>query len=81
VIICSASTYCFWPALANIAGGGVAYFPLSVLIAGADNMQLAPNFGPNFRWINDSNIIADFRKVRGGVDKIVQILAGKMAMP
>jgi hypothetical protein len=44
-------------------------------------MQLAPNFGPNFRWINDSNIIADFRKVRGGVDKIVQILAGKMAMP
>jgi hypothetical protein len=80
VTICSASTYCFWPALANIAGGGTAHFPLSSLIAGADNVHLAPNFGPNFQWINDSNIISDFRKVKPWTN-VVPILEGKMPMP
>lgn len=34
VTICSASTYCLWPALANIKNGGEVYFPLTSLIAG-----------------------------------------------
>ena len=75
VTICSASTYCLWPAFASIAGGGHAHFPLSALIAGADNMQLAPAFHPNFHWINDTDIISDFRKVKPWTN-IVRILEG-----
>ena len=35
-----------WPAFAN---EGVAHYPLTMLIAGADNMKLAPDFGPRFK--------------------------------
>ena len=58
-----------------IAGGGHAHFPLSALIAGADNMKLAPAFHPHFHWINDSDIISDFRKVKPWTN-IVRILEG-----
>ena len=33
LVICSASTYCLWPALANI---GASYFPQSTLVAKND---------------------------------------------
>ena len=61
VLICSASTYCVWPAFAN---EGVAHFPLTSLIAGADNMKLAPDFGPKFRWIQKPLLISDLRRFR-----------------
>jgi hypothetical protein len=35
--ICSASSYCLWPALAN---NGTVHFPLSSLVAGADSLEL-----------------------------------------
>jgi hypothetical protein len=80
-IICSASTFCFWPALANIKNGGVVHFPLSSLIAGADDINSAPKvFGKNFIWINDTNIISDFRKIKPW-QKIVDVLSGKMKLP
>lgn len=81
IIICSASTYCFWPALANIKNGGVVHFPLSSLIAGADDINVAPKvFGKNFNWINETNILSDFRKIKPW-QKIVEILNGKIKMP
>lgn len=61
VLICSASTFCVWPALAN---ENVAHFPLTSLIAGADNMQLAPDFGPRFQWIQKPLLISDLRRFR-----------------
>ncbi len=61
VLICSASTYCVWPAFAN---EGVAHFPLTMLIAGADNMKLAPDFGPRFKWIEKPLLISDLRRFR-----------------
>ena len=60
-LICSASTYCVWPAFAN---EGVAHFPLTSLIAGADNMKLAPDFGPRFKWIQKPLLISDLRRFR-----------------
>lgn len=81
VLICSASTYCFWPALANVQNGGEVHFPLTSLIAGADTLNLAPkSFGDNFHWINETSIISDFRKIRPWT-LITDILSGKMQMP
>jgi hypothetical protein len=79
-VICSASTFCFWPSLATIKNGGQVHFPITNLIAGADSIDLAPNFGPNFYWINDSNIISDFRRVKPW-NTVVDVLNGKMKMP
>ena len=60
--ICSASTYCFWPAIANLQGQ--VHFPLSGVIAGADTIEQAPNFGPRFHWIVEPKVLSDFRKFR-----------------
>ena len=79
ITICSASTYCLWPALANTVRGGQVYFPLTPLIAGADNRQLAPDFGSKFIWLDDP-VYSDFRKVRPWTN-IVEILSGRMKMP
>ena len=81
VLICSASTYCFWPALANVQNGGDVHFPLTSLIAGADTLDLAPRgFGDRFHWINETSIISDFRKIKPWT-LITDILAGNMQMP
>jgi hypothetical protein len=61
VTICSVSSYCLWPALAN---RGQVHFPLSSLVAGADSMELAPNLAPNFHWIDEPKIISSFKNVR-----------------
>ena len=47
VTICSASTYCLWPALAH---EGVVHFPLTSLVVNADNIQLAAPMPSNFKW-------------------------------
>lgn len=73
VTICSASTYCLWPALANT---GTVHFPLSSLIAGADTAELAPNLAPNFHWITEPLLISSFKNVKPWY-KMVDILAGK----
>ena len=75
-VICSVSSYCFWPAIANL---GMSYFPLTPLIAGADNMGLAPDFGPRFIWM-DEPIITNMKMVRPWT-QILDILTGKMALP
>lgn len=77
LMICSASTYCFWPALAT---DGQAYFPVTSLIAGADTIELAPDFGPRFHWINDPKIISNFKGIRPWTG-IIDILMGKKAPP
>ena len=59
--ICSASTYCFWPAIASL---GQVHFPLSGVIAGADTIDQAPDFGPRFHWIVEPKVLSDFRKFR-----------------
>ena len=63
VTICSASTYCLWPALAH---EGLVYYPLTSLIGGADNPQLAKNMilPAHFHWIEDPLLISDLRKFR-----------------
>lgn len=73
VTICSASSYCLWPALAH---QGNVYFPLSSLVAGADSMELAPNLGPHFHWIDEPKIISDFRKFRPW-SAVIDVLKGK----
>ena len=71
--ICSASSYCFWPAVSN---PGTSYFPLTVLIAGADSKELAPSFGPRFHWM-DEKIISNFKMVKPWT-QIIDVLTGKM---
>eukprot|EP01034_Spumella_vulgaris_P023203 gene23203-29399_t len=62
VTICSASSYCLWPALSNVNGS--VHFPLTSLAAGADSIELAPDFGSHFQWIAEPKIISNFKNVR-----------------
>jgi hypothetical protein len=77
VTICSTSTYCFWPALTS---DGNAYFPVTSLIAGADNLQLAPDFGKHFHWFDQPQIISSFKGIRPWTG-IIDILMGKADAP
>jgi hypothetical protein len=72
--ICSASSYCFWPAVSSL---GNSYFPLTNLIAGADSMQLAPSFGSRFHWM-DEKLISNFKMVKPWT-QIIDVLTGKMS--
>lgn len=76
-VICSASSYCFWPAVSSV---GQAYFPLTSLIADADQVALAPTFGPNFHWITDAKLISNFKGLRPWT-KIIDVLKGQMEFP
>lgn len=75
--ICSASTYCFWPALSS---PNKVYFPITSLIAGADSPELAPDFGPHFNWITSPEIISSMKGLRPWT-QIISVLEGKMKMP
>ena len=75
--ICSASSYCFWPALAN---QGNSYFPVSSLIAGADTLELAPSFGPKFHWIDKPGIISNMKHFRPWT-AVLDVLTGKQPPP
>jgi hypothetical protein len=61
--ICSASTFCFYAAL---AAKGVAHYPLTNLIVQADpsvtDRNNAPDFGSNFKWIFETETIFHFKK-------------------
>lgn len=61
--ICSASTFCLWPALAN--NKGKVYFPLTPLIANSWDIATAANISlPQWNWITDAEIIKDFKQFR-----------------
>lgn len=62
VVICSASTFCFWPAISNTHGQ--VHFPLTPLIAGAWDNETAPALAANFHWIREVEMIKDFKKYR-----------------
>lgn len=51
--VCSASTFCFYPGLANI--GGTVYFPKTKLISQGQ----MPDLGKNFKWIKRPEILSD----------------------
>ena len=79
VTICSASTYCLWPALAS---RGKAYFPLTSLVGGADNIALAKvmKLPPHFEWIEDPLLISDLRSFRPW-SAVVEYLLGNTPRP
>lgn len=76
--ICSASTYCFWPALSNTHGQ--VYFPITSLIAGADEPSLAPNLTDHFHWIAEPKIISNFKPYRPWT-AVLDVLTGKLQPP
>ena len=61
-VICSASTFCFWPAISNVHGQ--VHFPLTPLIAGAWDNETAPHLVDNFHWIREVDMIKEFKKYR-----------------
>lgn len=75
--ICSASSFCFWPAMSS---KNDVYFPLTSLIAGGDNITTVPHFRDKFHWISETNIISSFKGLRPWT-KILDILANKTSRP
>ena len=61
ILICSASTFCLWPALAN---PNIAHYPLTPLVLGAWTNTSAPFLGPSFHWIADYQMIKEFKSFR-----------------
>ncbi len=61
ITICSASTFCLWPALAN---RGSVHFPFTPLIAGGWTNKSLPDFGPNFHWIREVEILKEFKQFK-----------------
>lgn len=47
-LVCSTSTFCFWPAVAN---HNSAYFPITKLIAKEETNH---DYGASFHWLSDS---------------------------
>ena len=60
-LICSASTFCLWPALANT---NVVHYPLTPLVLGAWTNYTAPVLTKSFRWITDFEQIKEFKHFR-----------------
>lgn len=69
ITICSASTFCLWPAIASV---GVAHFPVTGLIAGwnSERMKVSdlPSFVTSeqegvqhFKWIDQPRIVTSFK--------------------
>lgn len=77
ITICSASTFCFWSGLSS---NGETYFPITPLIANADNMQLAPYFHAHFHWIEKPEIISSFKPFRPWT-AVLDVLTGKVPPP
>jgi hypothetical protein len=71
VTICSASTFCFWPALSNPRGQ--VHFPFTPLIANAWDNETAPFLADNFHWIREVEMIKEFKKYRPWSNLIVDL--------
>lgn len=65
--ICSVSTFCLWPAIAN---RNVAYFPRSALIVGGRS-----DIDLGFRWIGQPELVKGVRYASGGPEKLVATLS------
>jgi len=61
ITICSASTFCLWPALTNRA---TVHFPYTPLIAGSWTNLSLPDFGPHFHWIKEVEILKEFKQYK-----------------
>ena len=72
ITICSASTFCFWPSLAN---ENVVYLPLSKLFGGAVSMNTAPHLGNNVHFF-DGRLISSFKE-RTPIHDVLRILKTK----
>ena len=57
ITICSSSTFCLWPALAN---RNTVYMPTSLTMGGA-TQSLRPDFGPNIFFL-DEPMVSNFTK-------------------
>eukprot|EP01041_Mallomonas_annulata_P010878 gene10878-22717_t len=68
VVICSASTFCLWPAIAT---NGTAHFPITPLVA-----RIA--LGPNFKWITSPRIVSRFH-VGMHLETMIQVLNGTLS--
>jgi hypothetical protein len=94
VTICSVSTFCLWPAIANHRS---AYFPVTSLVGGwksdsisststsftpinmtTTNMTLPPNLGDHFHWIYTPRIITEFKECTP-IKTIIGILRGEIS--
>ena len=58
VTICSSSTFCLWPALAN---RNTVYLPVSLTMGGATRSSPLPLLGPNIHFL-DELLISNFTK-------------------
>eukprot|EP01041_Mallomonas_annulata_P009678 gene9678-20123_t len=71
VTICSASTFCIWPALAS---RGDAYFPVTPLVASwTPQTNHTPYLGPHFHWLHYPRIVTEF-KVNTPLETIIEVL-------
>jgi hypothetical protein len=61
ISICSASTFCLWPALANNIGH--SFYPITPLI-GKANEKSQPFLGERFHWIGEVGMIKEFKHYR-----------------
>jgi hypothetical protein len=71
--VCSVSTFCLWPAVAN---RGKAYFPLTKLIVGGDS---SVNLG--FQWITDVNVVLGAAHTSSPIQQLISKLGGSTANP
>ena len=56
ITICSASTFCFWPALAN---NNTVYLPVTYLFGGTKNIKSAPHLGNAIHFF-DGKLVTTF---------------------
>jgi hypothetical protein len=73
VTVCSASTFCLWPAMSN---SGAAYFPLTPLVGKSGTNATTKYLGPNFHWIREVEIIKEFKQFRPWTS-ILKVLEGR----
>jgi hypothetical protein len=71
--ICSVSTFCLWPAIAN---NGTAYFPLSKLVVGGDK-----SISLGFQWLLQPEVVLGAEHARKTAKSLVEILGGSWVDP
>lgn len=71
--ICSVSTFCLWPAIAN---NGTAYFPLSKLVVGGDQ-----SISLGFQWLVQPEVLLGAVHARKTAQSLVEMLGGSWIDP
>jgi len=71
ITICSASTFCLWPA---ISSNGTAHMPMSVVFKHGKQFD----YGPNYKWISSPSVVyfndkkctdSEFQQARAEIEK------------